>query len=267
MAASPILALAAEGEVAEIAAGVREHLAALDVGIETFKTSEAAREFPFAAKVHAAAAVEKLCTDSCEQLAWMDTDSLVLREPTPLLLPAGKVVGYRPVDHTLIGAPWEEPLHEVWTQLYADCGVEEKHLFPMCASVDERMLRPYFNAGLMVVRPERSLLQSWAEMFTELHQRQFYRGWYERERLYAIFMHQMVLACMLITRCEERKFQLLPHLVSFPLHMHRDYPAARRPESLAEVVTCRHDRYLDGDEWKSDPFIPKEMRVWIENVW
>jgi hypothetical protein len=266
MAGAPILALVAAAEQETIDGRVLRRLAALEVRVETFAASEEVLTFPFAAKVHAAAAAEELCAGRGDLLAWMDTDSLVLREPAPLLLPASKVVGYRPVDHTLIGPPWEEPLHEVWAQLYRDCSVEDAHLFPMRASVDERVLRPYFNAGLIVVRPKRVLLRDWRQTFGELHERGFYRGWYEREQLYAIFMHQMVLACVLLTSCAQEELVELSHLVSFPLHMHRDYPAARRPESLGEVITCRHDRHLDGEEWKSDPFIPKEMRDWIEGT-
>ena len=135
-------------------------------------------EFPFAVKVFAAAAAESLARGQADYLAWMDSDSIVVSEPKALLLSDGKDLGYRPVDHTLIGSPYDAPIDRFWESIYRHCGVPESRgfPFPMVTSVDERRIRPYFNAGLLVVRPERGLLQSWRERFHRLYGEACFEG-------------------------------------------------------------------------------------------
>ena len=70
-----------------------------------------------------------------------------------LLLSPDEALGYRPVDHTMIGSPFDEPLDPFWSLIYEHCSVPAERVFPMTASGDHRVLRPYFNAGMQVVDP------------------------------------------------------------------------------------------------------------------
>jgi hypothetical protein len=260
---APILAVVPAAECNAIAPASPKKLEECGVRIEPFDIDSSIRIFPFGTKTLAAGHAESMCERRSSVLVWMDTDSLVLQEPTALLLPNGVDLGYRPVDHTVVGSPIEEPIHPVWQLLYDRLGLDIDRIHPMRASVDERLLRPYFNAGLVVVRPELRLLRSWGEAFKSLLGDPMLADWYEQDRRYAIFVHQMVLACVLLSRVRRERRLELPHLVSFPLHMHRDYPGELRPATIDDLITCRHDEYFESDDWRRDPFIPEKTREWI----
>jgi hypothetical protein len=76
-----------------ISEAIRERLLSLDARLIPFEIDQAALEFPFAAKVYAAAAAEPLARGQTDFLAWMDSDSIVIRSPRQLLLQEGKNLG------------------------------------------------------------------------------------------------------------------------------------------------------------------------------
>lgn len=92
----------------------------LGVDIRGCVVDQPALDFPFATKVYAAAATEAMAAEQAAQLVWMDRGSLEVQEPTALWLPPGKALAYRPVDHTLIGSPYDEPLRTWLEQRLAE---------------------------------------------------------------------------------------------------------------------------------------------------
>ncbi len=266
LAQQPIWAALPEmGKV--LADETREALDELDVALVPFNLEESALRFPFAAKVYAAAAVEEKVAGETAVLAWMDTDALVLQEPNPLLLPAGKTLGYRPVDHANIGSPFTEPPNAFWQAVYDRCGVAASQLCPMVTSVDEVQLRPYFNAGLLAVRPERSLLQKWRETFDALYEHPDFTPFYEQDFLYRIFIHQAVLAGVLLYHMPPSEMLLLPYLVNYPLHMHREYPANRRPARVNDLITTRYDLLADKLEQLTALPMDESLKSWLTTHW
>jgi len=236
-----------------------------DLGAETisFDIPLERLTFPFASKVYGAGAAEEAAISRGALLCWMDPDSLVLREPGALILEPAAALGYRPVDKVLIGSPYEAPLDDFWMQIYSECGVHEHSVFPMAASVDDVVLRPYFNAGMLVVRPERGLLGSWGVQFKRLHGLAKFEPFYQAQELYRLFMHQAVLAGTILASLGRHEIQELPYTVNYPLHLHPDYPATRRPHTISEIITCRYDTAFDADDWRSLP-IEEPLRAWLE---
>jgi hypothetical protein len=161
---SPIRVLVAEGVPG---AGIVDEFAELGAEFVGFGIDTDTAAFPFATKVHAAAAAEALVGDQSRNLLLMDPDSLVLGEP--VLLQTGRSLACRPVDHKLIGSPYDAPADDFWQLIYDSCGVAEERLFPMSTTVEEIRIRPYFNAGFLLVRPERGLFGLWRENFDRLH--------------------------------------------------------------------------------------------------
>ncbi len=101
MADDPIWVLVPHS-VEVLSTEIQANLAAQQVRLMPFPLDSTVSDFPFAAKVFAAAAAEAAAVrESDDLLVWMDTDSLVIREPVELDLTTGKQLGYRPVDHTL----------------------------------------------------------------------------------------------------------------------------------------------------------------------
>jgi len=259
-----IWVLVPPNEAEQLSAATRQRLADLDATLQPFAIDPTYLSVPFGAKTLAAAAAEKAARGQAEVLVWMDRDSLVLTEPASLLLPAGKSLGYRPVDHTLIGSSWRGPVDRFWKFIYRRCDVTDDRLFPMKTGVDQQVIRPYFNAGMLAVRPERGLLQAWATEFKRLCCEEFFEEFYAQDRLYLIFMHQAVLAGVILETLRREHMAELPHQVNYPLHMHADYPAERRLDCLNEAITCRYDTLLRRPGWRDSIEIREPLASWLD---
>lgn len=246
------------------AAGKQTTFPVPDVQLLPFDIDPEALKFPLATKVYAAAAAE--AQEQNGYLVWMDTDSLVLNAPEALNLETGKNLGYKPVDHTLIGSPYDQPIDPFWECIYRRCDVPEDRLFPMTAVVDENKIRPYFNAGMLVVRPTIGLLRAWRDNFDRLYRAACFQPFYKQDIRYAIFVHQAILTGTILSRMTQDEMQMLPPLVNYPLHMHAQYPAERRPQSLNEIITCRYDTLFKEDKaWRTRiPPADEPLKSWLD---
>lgn len=218
--------------------------------------------FPYASKVVASAYAEKAVQGHADLLLWMDVDSLVLGDLTPWLLKRDKSFGYRPVDYMMIGSPYHTPPDPFWDLIYQECGVMEKSIFPVTTSVDEKEIWAYFNAGFLMVRPENRILQKWQELFLRLYQRKEFTAYYSDWR-YKTFVHQALLSGAVLSMVRGNEMEPLPHTISFPLHLHQQYPLKKRPSSLNEVFSCRYDTLFDDPRWMD--WIPMEepLKSWF----
>jgi len=245
----------------EVNQATREGLAALDARLIPFAVDRATLEFPFAGKIFAAAATE--VEGETDTLAWMDVDSMVTGDAAELVLGADEQFGYRPVDHTLIGSRWDEPVDAFWRLIYAHCAVDVERLWPMIATVDEQRIRPYFNGGIVVVRPEFGLLQAWRDAFDELHRREAFEEFYARSSVYRSFIHQAALAGTVLGSLEPAAMRELSPRVAYPLHMQDDYPPERRVERLDELVSTRYDVFFRDPDWERKLPASHGLRSWI----
>jgi hypothetical protein len=131
-----------------------DQMSQLKVEVKTSAAPADSRDFYYSDKVFAAAAAAAEAHGRAAILVWMDEDTVVLTEPTVFALPEGVSLGYRPVMHQLIGSLYSLPPDEFWTRVYDMLRVPPEAVFPMTTIGDEKTIRAYFNAGLLVVRPE-----------------------------------------------------------------------------------------------------------------
>jgi hypothetical protein len=185
---SPIWVLVQE-RGSGIGAQTKEKLLNLDTQIIPHSIDEYVRNFPFGYKVVASASAELMAADSANILVWMDVDSIVLAEPNALILDDRINLGYRPVDHTLIGSPYDRSIDRFWERVFHLCQLSEGDLFPITTTVDQRVIRPYFNAGMLVVRPAVGLLRRWCDTFLGLYRDPILEKLYQANTLYKIFIH------------------------------------------------------------------------------
>ena len=237
---SPIWVLVPEPEN-EIPEKMKEQLSSLDVQVIPFTIDPDVRNFPFAALVLAAATAESLAKEKTELLAWVLSDTLVINEPKHFLLAEDKNLGYRPVHHTLVGSIYGEPIDSFWELLYRKCNVSENKLFPMKTHVDHNTLRPYFNAGFLIVRPEKGLLKAWWDRFKELYRDLGFEEHYEKNELYTIFIHQAVLAGVILSAMDRQELQELPFSYNYPLHLYAESPREYRPQNINDLITARYE--------------------------
>jgi hypothetical protein len=262
-AGAPIWLMIPE-RIERLPAPLRLDLDQARVRLLAFDVSEDEINFPFAGKTIAAGFAEHLAEERADFLVWMDRDSLVIQEPGLLILPENTCFGFRPVDHTLIGSPAAEPPDAFWELIYNYCAVDGQHVKPVLTSVDEKMIRPYYNAGMLVVRPQRKLLQIWADNFKTFYTLPAFSSFYEQDFLYRLFIHQAVLAGTMLAETQDEERHELPYLVNYPLHMHSSYPASRRPDKLNDVISFRYDTLADEPHWETVIAIDEPLQSWLK---
>ncbi len=232
----------------EISPATKSRLRELDVELIPFEMDRDVLRFFFTAGITATSLAEARARDQVQFLAWVDSNTIVLQEPGDFLLQHEKSLGFRPVHHTLVGSRYDEPLDPFWTLVYRSCGVPEDRVFPMTAHVDGVRIRPYFNAGLLVVRPERGLFQAWYDRFFQVYQSPEFQGFYRRDGRYTIFAHQAILTGVLLSALTRDEMQELPPTYNYPLHLFEEDVTGGRPARLEELVTCRHEGLADALE-------------------
>jgi hypothetical protein len=236
-----------------------------DISIFPFEIDVQPFDFPFAAKVVASAAAEVRAINRASQLVWMDTGSMVINPPHELLLKEDVKLGCRPVDHLLIGSPFEAPIDDFWADVYLSCGVDLEHIFPMRTSADQIKIRPYINAGMLVVRPEHQLLRFWRDKFLEIYPDRRFLAYYRQDYLYQIFIHQAVLAGCILSHLQQDEIVELPHQVNYPLHMHTQFPANLRPQSINELVSIRYEDFFSHPAWQDQIQVDGPLKEWLED--
>jgi hypothetical protein len=229
----------------EVSPATKDRLCELDVDLIPYPIDREVLRFFFTAEITAASLAESRAREEAELLAWVDANTMVLQEPKAFLLPGDKSLGFRPVHHTLVGSRWDEPLDPFWTLVYDRCGVPEDRVFPMTAHVDGVRIRPYINAGLLVVRPERNLLRTWRDTFFGQYKTPEFQALYEQDRRYVIFVHQAILTGVLLSALAPEEMEELPTNYNYPLHLYQEDVTGNRPTALGDLVTCRHEG-LDG---------------------
>jgi hypothetical protein len=259
LSASPVMALIPIAGTLDPEIAAR--LQACDVRIVPFALPAALDAVPLAERAAGAAQAEAAAQEFARLLVWLDSDSLILREPLGLQMPPEAQIGCLPVDLRLIGSPWNEEPDAFWESIYAGCGVNRDNIFPVKTTVEGQAIRAYFNAGCLTVRPEARLLRRWQAAILTLAAREEFRALSGRQRL---FFHQAVLAGTLLAALSREEIAELPPKVNYPLHLHERIPSERRPASLREVETCRYEGVFDRDDWASRVPVDDGLRSWLE---
>ena len=169
---------------------------------------------------------------------------MVLEEPRDFLLRDGVSLAYRPVMHRLIGSPYDEPLDAFWGRVYRALAVPDSAVFPMVTPGDRQTIRPYFNAGLLIVRPERGLLRAWAEAFRRLYEDAVLVQMGNDDSRKRVFLHQAALTGAILSKLTAQDLLDLPDRYNYPIFFHERYEAARTFDSIEGIATLRHDVYF-----------------------
>ncbi len=225
----------------------------------------AALVYPLAAKVFAAARAESAAAGRVEILAWLDEDTVVLQEPREFHLPRRVSLGYRPVMHNRSGTLYAGPVDEFWRRVYERLSVPESAIFPMVTPADSQTIRAYFNAGLLVVRPERGTLRRWAAALPRLYRDTAIVRMCRQDRVRALFLHQAALVGAVLGRLERAGLRELSPRYNVPLFFRELYGARREFDSVASVVTLRYDVYFrdPAPDWRERLKGPPETVTWL----
>jgi hypothetical protein len=240
-----------------------ERLCELNVNLIHFDIELDTLRFFFAGEVTAVALAEESAREEVDLLAWLDNNTLVLNEPVDFYLPPEVVLGYRPVHHLLLGSRYGEPPDAFWTAIYKACQVPEERIFPMKPHVEDLQMRPYFNAGILVTRPEQGLFQAWRDTLFQHNQEPEFMAFYDQDERYQIFMHQAILSGVILRELAPEQTLELPATYNYPLHLFNEDQTGDRPASLEDLVTFRHEGFHRDPDWPKKIPAGEELKSWL----
>ena len=253
-------------EIADNAPGPRAKADTLKVDLVMIEVPENASGFPFAEKVYAAAAAEERASGGAEILAWLDEDTIVLDEPAEFDLAPKVAFGYRPVMHRRIGSLFDEPVDAFWRRVYGLLSVPEESVFAVTTPADGKNIRAYFNAGVLVVRPERGLLRKWARSFSLLVHDPDIRKMCGEDVFKNVFLHQAALAGAVLASIGKDETVELSEKINYPLFFNERFESERGFYSIEDAVTIRYDVYFQNPRpgWSARIKGPAEQIAWLK---
>ena len=253
-------------ELLEQETALAKELSALKVEVKISATPADANWFYYAGKVFAAAMAEVEAEEKTAVLAWLDEDTIILQEPEEFILPAGKSLGYRPVMHKNISPLFSEPLDDFWNRAYDKMAVNEFSLFPMITPAFGDSVRAYFNAGCLIVRPERRLLREWVGYFTMLYQDTVLAEMCKQELKQRIFIHQVALVGALLNNVRREEMLEFSEHINFPFFFKEMFGSDQAFEDITGVVTLRHESYFrnPSPDWQERLQGPADKVDWIK---
>ena len=127
-----------------------------------------------------------------------------------------------------------------------------ERVFAMKPVVEDLLMRPYFNAGILVTRPESGLLRRWYATFLELYQAPAFQAFYQQNPRYTIFMHQAVLAGVVLSQLERGELLELPDTYNYPVHLFASDTTSKRPAGMEALVTFRHEGFYEKEDSAAD---------------
>jgi hypothetical protein len=239
---------------------------ALHVDLRTSEAPADALWFYFARKVFAAARAETDAAAVADVLAWVDEDTLFLDEPVEFILPAGVRLGYRPVMHRNIGNLYDEPLDEFWSRAYELMVIDTATVFPMLTPADEDKIRPYFNAGCLVVRPAEGILSRWPGYFRKLYSDPALAEMCRQDVKKRIFIHQAALTGTLLNHVPQEEMKEFSSRINYPLFFKQLFGARREFNDLTGVVTIRHESFFRNfqEGWERQLRGPADRIRWLK---
>jgi len=216
----------------------KDKFSALNVDLKSFKAPKEAFKYDLGTKPFIAARAEKDALQKADILAYLDPNIIILKEPRDFILKTGKHLGYRPVMHRNIGSLYSEKPDAFWSRLYKVLNVSESTLFPMEAIADKNILRPYFNAGLLIVRPEKGIMGKWAEHFQISYEDEEIAK-ICKEGLHNIFLHQAALVGAILNHVKQEEMELFPFAYNYPLFFELFYDSKLKFDSIEDIISLK----------------------------
>ena len=199
-------------------------------------------------------------------LAYIDPDVIFINEPKELLLSSEEYLGYRPVMHKNIGSLYSKKPDKFWTALYQKMAVPENAFFPMEAIADKNIIRPYFNAGLVIVRPQRGIMRKWAEQYQSLASDTDIIELCKDQK-YNIFLHQAILTGVILNNVIKEEMKLLPFAYNYPLFFEKFYESELTFDSIENIVSLKVEFTFKQlpEDWHKKLKGSKEKLFWLKS--
>jgi hypothetical protein len=238
----------------------------LQVDLIPFELAEKDSKKWFVGHASAAALAESRAEREHKLLAWLSPNAVVVNEPSEFLLADRVSLGYRPVHHALIGSRFDDELDSYWSLVYELSQVPEERVFPMKTHVETIFVRPYFNAGFLVVRPRSRILRGWRDLFLPLYSDKRLEQFYERDARYEIFIHQALLSGLILKMLNRNGMVELPPTYNYPVHLHGEDQTEDRPRLMDDTVVFRHEGFYKEAGWKNIFPGSERLKGWLAST-
>ncbi|HKK20901.1 MAG TPA: hypothetical protein VJ983_05460 [candidate division Zixibacteria bacterium] len=250
-----------------ITANNSETLEKYSIKLEFFPIPDIAGKWFYGDKPYAAAAAEKYLRDQNRSsvLIWIDNDSVVIGEPSELLLSEAEELAYVPVMHNRAGSAIGSLPDELWGRIYEMQALTDDMLFPMTTPADRQEIRAYFHCGLLALRPELGIMKAWAEEFERIGSDSAIVKMCENDRTRKVFLHQHVLTGTILHRVRRGSIRELSERYNYPILFEQQYDAGRSFRSLKDVAVLRTVVSLDriGPDWHKLLDGPPDILDWL----
>ena len=242
-----------------------DKFSALNVTLRQYKAPEEAFRYDLGAKPYIAAQSEIDAGGKFDILAYLDPNIIILKEPKDFLLKKEKILGYRPVMHQNVGSLYSEKPDAFWSRIYKVLNVSESSLFPMEAIADKNILRPYFNAGLLIVRPEKGIMRNWVKCFETAYKDPELAEMC-KTGLHNVFLHQAVLTGAILNNLKKEELELLPFAYNYPLFFEKFYDSKLTFDSIDNIISLKCELFKKQlpDDWDKKLKGSPEVIKWIK---
>jgi hypothetical protein len=241
-------------------------IASFGAEVRTGRSEEGVTWFPLSGKVVAASQAETEAAGKVAYLARLDPDTIFLDEPDEFLLPGDKDLGYRPVFHRTISPLYEEPLDVYWSRAYELMGIKASEIFPVVTPADGETIRPYFQAGCIVVRPERGIMRKWEEMLSLLAADPLIKESCGTDPRKRYFTFQVALTGAVLKGLPRAAMHAFSDRVNYPIFFKEMFGAKREFHDLNRVVTVRYEQFFANPPpgWDKKLTGPADKIAWIK---
>jgi len=236
----------------------------LNVEIRTSRTPEEAQWFYYSGKVYAAAEAEAAAAGKAAVLIWMDEDTVVLSEPSDFDLQTDVSFAYCPVMHNRSGSRYDQPPDDFWSRIYDRLSITDELLFPVVTPADQQKIRAYFQAGLLVVRPERGILRGWADNFELLYTDSVLVDMCRAEADKRIFLHQTALVGAVLKTISRDEMLELSNRYNYPIFFEQKYDSHVVYDSLEDIITIRCEITDRDSGRKRELSGPPDKVAWLK---
>ncbi|TFF94343.1 hypothetical protein EU546_05005 [Candidatus Thorarchaeota archaeon] len=231
--------------------------------LRSFELETENRRNWFVPYAQAAANAETEAEGTVDILAWLSPNTVVVQEPHAFLLPKEVSLGYRPVHHALIGSRFDQELDSFWSVVYNFCDVPQERVFPMTTQVENIYVRPYFNAGFLIVRPELSILRNWRDLFFSICSLPDLTRFYKADNRYQTFIHQAILSGVILNKLTTEMIAELPPSYNYPVHLHEEDRTPDRPKTMDDTVVFRHEGFYAKQNWLETFPARSQLASWL----
>jgi hypothetical protein len=236
--------------------------ASKQVQVIPLSVPEAAKNYPFAAKVFACARAEELAPASIRSLTWLDSNCLVVQPPLLFNLGAEFDAALRPVHIRNVGLPPSTPLDTFWKGICAAIGVDDIHI-TVKSFVDGQTLRAYFNSHGLAVNPALGLFQRWVGGFTQLVADSAFQAAACADDRHRIFLFQALFSVLIASALEPDRLRLLPPTYNYPYNLHGRIPPQHRATALNDLVCFTYEERAIHPNVVTDIQIHEPLRSWL----